>query len=178
MAHDVSALIEELKKHRPEARLYLDERFSSHRPDHRLELRKELHRACGDEKVLNLSERPKPEGVFVSVAHCPSIGGFAISKSALGFDIEETDRVDWKIVRRVSNPCDEDGPWAAAHWTAKEAVYKGLGGDQPNIISEIAVLEWKKIFSDYVYNFRSGSGKGTVVRFSGWTAALFTTVSN
>lgn len=96
-----------------------------------------------------------------SISHARAAGGFvAIRESsgrtpALGFDIEMRARVRPVIIQRILNRSDDirkDAPQALI-WSAKEAAFKALkGSDQPDVITEISLSEFKPI-SDEIWSF-------------------------
>jgi len=91
-----------------------------------------------------------------SISHCRNMGGFAMTTYdsdhvvGLGFDIEEDSRVTQEIARRICTTEDEflRAPSAASLWAAKEAAFKSLKGPkQPKVVSEIELMDWKKLDS-------------------------------
>src|SRR5262249_26074220 len=94
-----------------------------------------------------------------------------LSKDPIGFDIEETTRVEWRFVERMAHPDDEKGPTPAALWCAKEAAFKALADHQPQVIAQIAVNNWQTIGQN-ISSFSSTAGSGLVIEYSPWTLAV------
>lgn len=90
---------------------------------------------------------------FSSISHTQDLGGYVFLPmtesayaDAIGLDIEIISRVTDPIVKRICKTEQEfkNAPSAAALWCAKEAAFKALrGADQPQVISEIEISEWK-----------------------------------
>lgn len=79
-----------------------------------------------------------------SISHCQHFGGFAATfeNAVIGFDIEEAARVTKEIAARVSPEGVDVAP--SSLWSAKEATFKALRGqNQPQVISEIQLVEWQ-----------------------------------
>lgn len=80
-------------------------------------------------------------GLFSSISHTHSEGGFALSQFPVGFDIEVTSRVTLEIVARVSS--NEEllsAPDLSSLWCAKEAAFKAFKHfQQPKIVSQIKI---------------------------------------
>lgn len=98
-------------------------------------------------KLSNLQQLPVLPRGRVSVSHCPTVGGFAVSRTArrLGFDIELIDRPLTSHLNRVSTT-DEvaQAPNVALLWTAKEAAYKALSDIDPEFyLRDIEVADWR-----------------------------------
>lgn len=98
----------------------------------------ELHR------VLDLEQVPCFHQLFVSISHTKGLGGFVISRQAVGLDFENAARVREALARRISSEEElHTAPSPGFLWAAKEAAYKALlSFHQPKVISEIAVGEW------------------------------------
>jgi len=171
MAHDFSGLIQALKKNLPKVTVEFSPLFGSDAPDFRSKLRTSLYQRIQEPRLLDLSQIPQLEHGFISISHCPSLGGYVLSKDPIGFDIEESSRVEWRFVERMWNPDDEKGPTPAAHWCAKESVFKVLADQQPAVISQIAVNHWETK-EENIFLFRSTGGQGVVIDFSPWTVAV------
>lgn len=82
-----------------------------------------------------------------SISHANFVGGAAFldkSEGAVGFDVEESDRVLQAVALRVSDPHQlKIAPTAAALFVAKEASFKALRGPrQPTVLSKVEILEW------------------------------------
>jgi 4'-phosphopantetheinyl transferase len=97
------------------------------------------------EDLQKFIDSQKPQ--HFSISHAPGIGGVFFSDSVCGLDLELTDRVTEKIVRRVSSQeewslFEELSLPCSYLWCAKEAAWKCLRGrHQPSTISEVT-LRW------------------------------------
>ena len=176
MAGDVSTLIERLTQALPSLRLVLRPEFGSSHPGYRQNLRQELALLTGEPGSLDLASPPTLAHGFVSISHCPSLGGFVLAPERVGLDIEVTSRVEQKIATRIHHPDDEPIAFPSALWTAKEATYKALGPRQPAVFTEIAIQSWRFLKPDHL-TFTSQSGHGVVLVESPWTVAIFMVVS-
>jgi hypothetical protein len=109
--------------------------------------------------LLDLTRTPKLSSTFISISHCPQLGGWAMSKSPVGLDLEVIERVQPKLVQRVLTPMEKehlpDGlsqdAWAGV-WVAKEASWKAIhnrasrdDGPKPKTISELSVI-WGELW--------------------------------
>lgn len=176
MADDFQGLINALKKLAPKITMELSPKYASSAPDYRFKLRADLHERFQEPRLLDLNRRPELPSGFVSISHCRTLGGYALSKHPVGFDIEESSRVEWRFIERIWNPLDEKGPYPALHWCAKEAVFKAMGAQQPAVISEIGIQLWKPLTNgDYSFSFNGE--EGVALTFSSWSLALFGSVS-
>lgn len=126
----------------PQLLIELRPNWGSQNIGHREELHGELKKVMA--KAYPLSDS--------SIAHCRSIGGYASSSYdtdqviALGFDIEETDRINSEVVMRICKDSAEvaEAPSVSSLWAAKEAAYKSVKGSlQPKVISGIQLQTWK-----------------------------------
>lgn len=175
MAEDFQGLIKAIKTVAPSITMELSPKYASSAPEYRLKLRAALHERFQEARLLDLNLVPELPSGFVSISHCRTLGGYALSKYPVGFDIEETARVEWRFLERMWNPQDEKGPSAALHWCAKEAVYKGLGVHQPAVISDIGIQAWKPLGAGY--SFTHNGDTGVALEFLSWSIALFGSVS-
>jgi phosphopantetheinyl transferase (holo-ACP synthase) len=102
------------------------------------------------QSILELNQIPNHPLISISISHCQSIGGYCVElkPKAIGFDIEETTRVNPKTVRRI---CEEEelnsAPNPAALWSAKEASFKAMYNFNPDLqttllLSEIEIYDW------------------------------------
>jgi len=123
--------------------------WGADQPQHRLKLKKASLTSCHS-----------------SVSHCPLLGGYVGLTEAhpallqIGFDIEEVDRVSPEASERVSNPRDHSigGITPALQWSAREAAYKCLAGpSQPQVVSQIALTDWK-LREHGIFQFQFSSG--------------------
>lgn len=115
----------------------------------------------------------------ISVSHCQAMGGFVgltdlhPAGLQIGFDIEEIHRVTEAVTKRVAHHRDDnplvEEPWALL-WTAREAAFKALAGpEQPQVISQIRLGEWRNPQQNiWTFTFQS-SGCAPGEGFA-WTA--------
>jgi phosphopantetheinyl transferase (holo-ACP synthase) len=171
MAHDVSGLIFILSTKLPKLTFELSPQFASNAPDFRSRLRAHLHNRLQQPQLLDLSQIPRLDHGFVSISHCPSLGGYVLSKDPIGFDIEETSRVEQRFVDRMSHPNDHSGPSPAALWCAKESAFKALADQQPSVIAQISVNNWKTVDQNF-FSFKSSAGDGFILEHFPWTLAV------
>jgi hypothetical protein len=124
-----------------------------------------------------------------SISHCRNLGGFAFTKYEshqmvqLGLDIEEDSRVSEAVIKRVCKSEAEviRAPSYVSLWTAKEAAFKALkGSQQPKVISEIEIDQWRVLDSHYetasfqdIQKFPSSRIVGVLIKKSGFTLAFF-----
>jgi len=96
--------------------------------------------------LKDLDQVPSFKKIHVSISHGPDLGGFAISKKPMGFDLELIDRVKDTTVRRISKEAEMiNAPTPAHLWVAKEATYKALKiYSQPEVISELEIGAWSE----------------------------------
>jgi 4'-phosphopantetheinyl transferase superfamily len=172
VASDFQGLIRLLKKHAPQISVELSARYASEAPEYRAKLRAALHERFQEARLLDLNQIPELPNGFVSISHCRSLGGYALSKYPVGFDIEEAARVQWTFLERMWHPDDEKGPSAALHWCAKEAAFKSMGAQQPAVISQIGIHSWRPL-ADNVYSFEFQGDTGVATELTPWAAALF-----
>jgi hypothetical protein len=171
VAGDFQGLIHTFKSEFSQISVDLSPKYASRAPDFRSLLRMSIYQKLQEPSLLDLTQIPRLPHGFVSISHCPSLGGYVLSKNPVGFDIEESSRVEWRFVDRMSHPDDEKGPTAAAQWCAKEAVFKLLADQQPPVLSQIAIYNWKS--KDHnIYTFESNCGAGGVIDFAPWTTAV------
>lgn len=102
--------------------------------------------------ILNLNKIPSLIAGHISISHCASIGSYIFSPTAVGLDIEESQRIKLSVVARVSNTEELlKAPSPELHWCAKEAAFKFLiSFEQPKAISEI-ILDWTSKKNDVYY---------------------------
>lgn len=136
-------------------RLFLDDKWGSDQPEYRTQIRKALvSEVFGDSdlthekalKFLDLNELPTHDEIQISIAHCKGIGGWsqAHSKVSIGFDVEESARVDEKLVQRVSKAEElRSAPGSPYIWTAKEASFKALSFlKNLRTMSQLETAQW------------------------------------
>jgi phosphopantetheinyl transferase len=164
----ISLISEQLEKLLPEIRallaapsleVHINDAWSANQKQSRLLLRQavidqiEKKTRLSDverETLLRLEFLPNPPEVSVSISHTPSLGGFALTYAhspAVGFDIEESQRVHAKAVARVSKPEELLAAPSPAHlWVAKEAAFKALRG-RPKVLSALTTGAWRSVVS-------------------------------
>lgn len=114
--------------------------------------------------VANLAVIPRFRKIFVSISHSVSVGGFAIARRPLGFDIEVSERVRRQLAERISAPQEILIAPSPAHlWTAKEATYKALFYyQQPKVIADVLVGDWHDqsfvLLNDKIFKAPVGRG--------------------
>ena len=83
------------------------------------------------------------------------MGGFLFSvgdDTSPGLDIEQADRVSWRIVSRVSQEGEtSQAPHPALLWSAKEAAVKSLPPGA--LLSRVKILRWKRLLSEEGHQF-------------------------
>lgn len=123
------------------------EEFSSTNPVHRLNIRMGIVESNvltkeENDSLLNLNLRPKTKDWNFSISHSDKIGGYIQSDQILGMDIERSDRVQRRIIQRVSTEKEmAEAPGPDYLWTAKEAVFKALSLE---VMSQAVVEKWQK----------------------------------
>ena len=122
------------------------EEFSSKNPVHRLNIRMGIVESNvlskeENEKLLDLKLRPKTADWNFSISHSDKIGGYIQSDQIIGMDIERSERVQKKIIQRVSSEQEmSEAPGSDYLWTAKEAVFKALSLE---VMSQVVVTDWQ-----------------------------------
>jgi phosphopantetheinyl transferase (holo-ACP synthase) len=140
----------------------------------------------GDLKSLMAKAYPLSDS---SISHSRTLGGFAFTQfdydqlCQLGFDLEETERVSHEVSRRICATQEEydKAPSDAALWSAKEACFKALKGEnQPKTVSQIVLTSWTQIDSQFetvsVANpkeFKFSKIFGVVLKKNVYTFAFF-----
>lgn len=167
MAGQLSSLMIRFQSHFPQLRGEFSELLTSQNKEHRLHIRQSLQRQLAplDAGLLELARRPRLPGWSISISHCPSVGGWVAlpGSNRVGLDIEELSRIQLPIVRRISEKSEiQCAPRPEFIWCAKEAFYKGLDSDQPQVISELGIGDWtQESDSSYSYIGRGPKpGKG------------------
>lgn len=123
--------------HCPDLVVLMNPAWGSHNPEHR---------------QLIHAERAKrnAEGLLCSsLSHAPSMGVLVLSSKPVGVDVEESNRVEGKVVGRVSSAEElAQASTPASLWCAKEAAFKALKMyNQPSVISKISIGLWSNIDS-------------------------------
>ncbi len=138
----------------------IQDTWGSVNPNYRIEIRAQIlsylkahHPNEASDTILNLNAPPILSSLFVSISHCPGMGGFVLSSKSLGFDIEDTFRITQKIIDRVSSEDEIKAcPQIELLWPAKEATFKC--STEFYTISHIQILKWAKSQND-TYSFSS-----------------------
>lgn len=139
------------------------EEFSSSNPVHRLNIRLgivESNVLSKEENdfLLDLNNHPKTKDWNFSISHSDKIGGYVQSDQILGMDIERSERVQRRIIQRVSNEKEmAEAPGPDYLWTAKEAVFKALSLE---VMSQAVVCQWQPCSFDNTFKFRAKAPEG------------------
>lgn len=141
----------------------VEARFGSLQSNHRQDLRDALALSLAGlgaqvpETLGDLGHVPRLVNGAVSISHCRLLGGWAYSASArrLGFDLELAVRARPELVLRQATPEEfAEAPNPVALWTAKEAAYKFLiGENQPLTAKEIQINNWRPCEEPAGYRF-------------------------
>ena len=111
-------------------------------------------------ELLQPGRPPQMAGMSISLSHCPLMGGFIFSTGAdtsLGLDIEQSDRVRWPAVARVSREEEvREAPHPSLLWCAKEAAVKSL--PPGTLMGHITVSHWHPWKEGYRFSFHHGDG--------------------
>ena len=127
--------------------LYLNLKWASVYSEHRLNIRRQIYKKTKDKTVLDLNSIPYLRKGFVSISHCPVVGGFGYSNQKIGFDLEQYQRLSPGLISRISSPEEDDllEPFCRPSlWTIKESVYK-LYGIHEGLMSQVKILDFKVI---------------------------------
>lgn len=131
--------------------LYLDSKWASTYSQHRLKIRRQVYKKTKDKTVLDLDSVPCLKIGFVSISHCPVMGGFIFSKQRLGFDLEQYQRLSTSLIDQISFSEEQilcrdsfKNSLKNSIWTIKESVYK-LYGVHEGLMSQVKILDLKKI---------------------------------
>ncbi len=164
----------------PSLLLHLNTSWSSQNETYRADLRAAVLldlRQLGDHEtlesdILNLDSPPKSLSYKISISHCPSLGGFALSKkyASIGWDIENSSRVSKAIITRIAKDA-EPPPFGAALWVAQESSFKAMS---PLVdlshFTQIRIEDWAAVAQNahrfsakYVTNSEQCFGEGLVV---------------
>lgn len=111
-------------------------------------------------QLYDLNQRPTSDQGFLSISHCHLLGGYSFSSFQHGFDIEEISRIsDPIIIRTTSEKERSTTPYLKLLWVAKESAYKGMGENQPNVITELTCSNWESTGDKDIYSFQISSTK-------------------
>lgn len=133
------------------------EEFGSQNPVNRLNIRlgiveSNLLTEAENKNILDLNQIPKSGSYYFSISHSDVIGGYVQSDRIIGLDIERTDRVQRRIIQRVSTEKEmAEAPGPDYLWTAKEAVFKALSLE---VMSQVVIANWKSCELSQTYSFR------------------------
>ena len=109
---------------------YLNLKWAAVYSEHRLNIRRQIYKKTKDKSVLDLTSTPCLRQGFVSISHCPVVGGFGYSNQKIGFDLEQYQRLSPGLISRISSPEEYDvlkSFYRPSLWTIKESVYKLYG---------------------------------------------------
>jgi hypothetical protein len=180
-----SAEVEKIKDllHIPHFEIVVKSNWGSQFPGHREEIHGELKKRMA--KAYPFSDS--------SISHCPDLGGFVFSiydsnqMLRVGFDIESSARVTDRIAQRICITEEEfrRAPSSASLWAAKEAAFKSLKGPkQPAVVSEIELINWTQIDSQFetvsvkdCRTFESSRIQGVLFKKSSFTFAFFASIA-
>ncbi len=157
--------------------------------DHRSDMRRFIAQKYGFsetpetlEKILDLKQVPQLKEGFVSISHSPRLGVIGFSNSHIGVDLESLDRIQERVVARVSHAREiEAAPSHASLWVAKEAAFKSLPrAFQPPLMSQIELGKWNSLTSQsetfellHPHFPGTSAGKGIVIRSETHAFAIF-----
>ena len=118
---------------------------------YRRQIRDALREFTG-ENHSDLEKPPISTEYSISISHSHTAGGFAAVRKPLfvGFDIEETARIQASVVARVSST-DEvvTAPSSAALWSAKEAAFKALTSlGHWKVLGDVSICDWARVSID------------------------------
>ena len=181
----------------PSLHLEIRPEWASSHTNSRQAIRRKLKALTGID-FSELGRLPKSERFSISISHCPTVGGFALSEEinfTLGLDLEVPERVRRETVARVSIDAELAAAPTPAHlWVAKEAAFKSLRGPhQPTTMSGLEIRASRqgphnaqtKGSAETLGNLRPWgyevllgnghklAGKGLVFEVSGVLAAIF-----
>lgn len=136
-------------------RVFEKAEWGSLNPDHRIEMRRFLlqhastseHSGKLEETLLDLNQIPVQIGAkFCSLSHSMHQGMIAFCENPVGIDLEKSERVQPRVVARVSSEKElQRAPSASALWCAKEAAFKALRSyQQPEVLSQLEIGGWRE----------------------------------
>lgn len=175
-------LLNHLKARQPGVRGEARSTWGAQTIGYRREIRQSIASTLSDWRhedfrtLHELDQPPRPFNYSISISHTRDFGGWiAVPRPAqIGWDIELKDRIRPDLVERV---CDTEdismAPEAGFLWCAKEAFFKSLEDDQPDVLTVLNIGEWKKTPGG-TYTF-AGLGprnsEGILLEGSGWIMA-------
>ena len=127
--------------------------------------------------LLTPGGRPESSRAVISISHCPGLGGFIFSpgkQRPIGLDMEKTERVRGRIIRRVSTERElRQTPNFALLWTAKESGLKCLKGNRL-ILKRCVISNWSEQENWHNFSFQNGEsrGEGGAFQFGPFSLAL------
>lgn len=139
------------------------EEFSSKNPVHRLNIRLGIVESNvltkeENDSLLDLNKRPKTNDWNFSISHSDKVGGYIQSDQILGMDIERSERVQRRIIQRVSSEKEmAEAPGPDYLWTAKEAVFKALSLE---VMSQAVVGQWQPTSFENTFKFQAIAPNG------------------
>jgi 4'-phosphopantetheinyl transferase EntD len=98
--------------------------------------------------LTDLSLPPRPFQTSVSISHTHDLGGWLSIPRPLqiGLDIELIARIQDRIVGRISSRQEfAETPLKAMLWGAKESFFKALEDEQPDLVTNLTIGDWKAI---------------------------------
>lgn len=182
MANAFSRLIELTEKYLAPVDGRGSELWSARHQGSRGAIRESIKSAFSDwsrddsETLLDLEHPPRPFKRSVSVSHTHDFGGWmAITRPAqIGWDIELKARIKDQVIERV---CAKDelkyAPLKSLLWPAKEAFFKALEDEQPEVINQVTITDWKAL-TPGLWSFRGlgpRNGEGLVLDVEPWLLA-------
>lgn len=147
--------------------LTLSAEWSSTQENHRVKIRTHMAEINSSyfsrlqwAQLYDLNQRPTSDQGFLSIAHCPLIGGYSFSSYQHGFDIEDIRRISDPILLRTSSPEERSkAPHMKMLWVAKESAFKGLGPYQPQVITDLSCHEWQETNDPDIWSFQIKSAR-------------------
>jgi hypothetical protein len=168
MASGFSTLIQEIHKIIPSARGEGGAVWKSGAEEHRELIRESMRSSLGGGGFND--SPPRPKDWSVSISHCRSFGGWlAVPRPhRIGFDAEESSRVQVRIVERVCSRQEiAECPDPAYLWSAKEAYFKALEHEQPQTITELTVRDWMPMGSGIFHFAPEKNMRGILIEDAG-----------
>lgn len=152
------------------------EEFSSSNPVYRLNIRMGIVESNvlskeENDLLLDLTKRPKTKDWNFSISHSDKIGGYIQSDQVIGMDIERSERVQRRIIQRVSTEKEmAEAPGPDYLWTAKEAVFKALSLE---VMSQAVVGNWQPTTFDNTFKFSAVAPNGLTLKHNlGYTQRI------
>lgn len=171
---------------RDDLRLFYRAEWGSSVFDHRRLIREAVRELTGEDHS-DLEKLPVSAKYSISVSHSHTAGGFAsvLQPLFIGFDIEETARIQAPVVARISSKEEiAAAPSAPALWSAKEAAFKALATlGNWQVLRDVSICDWMEAefpSSTAAWSFRvlksqtvHESGQGLVFSRDNLTFAVF-----